>query len=309
MVNRELIRVKLIQLVYAYYMSGGKSLDIAMREVQTSLAKANDLYYFLLSLIVSITREVKSRYAVRCQRARREGRALPSGRFAENKFAAQLSQNEQLLSFIDTHKHDWSEDIEFVRRLCDLIEQLPLYTDYLSAPSASYADDRELWRRIYKSLIVDNDELDAILEEQSLYWNDDKTIVDTFIMKTIKRFDEANGAQQDLLPDYKDPMDEEFALSLFCATVENRDSYLAYLESASANWDISRMAFTDIIIMQMAIAEMVTFAEIPLSVTINEYVELSKVYSTPKSGTFINAMLDTIARRLFAEGKIMKQLQ
>ncbi len=307
MVNRELIRAKVVQLVYAYYMSGGKPMDVAMKEVETSLSTANDLYYVLLDLILSITKEEHLRFNLHLQKAIREGEKLPSARFVDNRFARQLEANSQLGKFKETHKYDWNDDIEFVRRLCDLIEQTDIYNDYLTSKDDSYEADREVWRKLYKQIISLNDDLDALLEEKSLYWNDDKDIVDTFIIKTIKHFAPEDGAQAALLPDHKDSSDEEFAQKLFSSAIENKEEFYRYMEQASQNWEISRMPFTDIVIMQIAIAEMVTFPEIPLSVTINEYVELSKAYSTPKSATFINAMLDNIAHTLEDKGKTLKR--
>ncbi len=308
MVNRELIRAKIVQLVYAYYMGGGEEMDLAIREVETSLEKANELYYVLLALIVAISREEQMRHELLCQQAAREGRELPHVRTVNNRFARQLEENRLLGNFLETHHQDWRDDIEVVRHLCDLIEQTDTYQDYVTSEEDSYDADRELWRKLYKQVVAQNDSLDALLEERCLYWNGDKTIVDTFILKTIKRFSEEAGVEQELLPKETDPTNSEFAKNLFVATIEHMEEYRGYMERASKNWELSRMPFIDIVIMQIAIAEMVNFVEIPLSVTINEYVELSKAYSTPKSGTFINAMLDNIARMLKDEHKILKQL-
>ena len=160
--------------------------------------------------------------------------------------------------------------------------------------------------KLYKAIIQDNDDLDALLEEKSIYWNDDKEIVDTFVLKTIKRFDPANGKKQELLPEYNDDEDKEFARKLFRATILNADQYQRYMSDASRNWDFSRLAYMDVVIMQIAIAEMMTFMNIPISVTINEYVGLAKIYSTMKSGGYINGMLDTIARFLVDTGELNK---
>ena len=155
---------------------------------------------------------------------------------------------------------------------------------------------------------MDNDELDAVLEEKSLYWNDDKEIVDTFVLKTIKRFEPENGAKQELLPEYKDDEDKDFARKLFRATILNADQYQRYMSEASRNWDFSRLAYMDVVIMQIAIAEMLTFQNIPINVTINEYVDLAKIYSTPKSSGYINGMLDSIARHLVSAGVLLKPM-
>ena len=307
MINREIIRIKIVQLTYAYYQNGNKNIDTAEKELFFSLSKAYDLYNHLLALIVALTKEARRRLEVLQAKARREGTPEPSQKFAYNRFALQLEENKQLLEFIETQKRTWADEPEFVGRLLEQIEQSQIYLDYLQGDD-SYEADRELWRRLYRTLIQDNADLDQILEEQSLYWNDDKEVVDTFVLKTIKRFDEKNGSKQELLPEYDSEEEKDYARKLFRAAILNADEYQRYMSESSLNWDFSRLAYMDVIIMQIAIAEMLTFPSIPLNVTINEYVELAKVYSTPRSSGYINGMLDAIARHLIRQGRLMKQL-
>ena len=281
-------------------------MDNAEKELLFSLSKAYDLYIFLLALIVAVTKEARHRVEVITTRVKREGGDMPSEKFAYNKFALLLEENHQLNDFLEQQKQTWDNDIEFVRKLLDQIEQSQIYKDFMASDDDSYEAHRELWRRLYKILVMNNANLDALLEEKSLYWNDDKETVDTFVVKTIKRFDPKNAKNQELLPEYKDEEDKEFAQKLFRATILNADQYQHYMSDASRNWDFSRLAYMDVVIMQIAIAEMLTFPGIPVSVTINEYVELAKLYSTPKSSGYINGMLDTIARYLNATGKMLK---
>lgn len=309
MINRKLIRVKIVQLTYAYYQNGHHNMDTAEKELLFSLSKAYDLYNYLLGLIVAITQEERRRVDIATRRAEREGTETPSQRFAFNKFATQLEENKQLNLFMEDKKMSWENDVEAVRKLCDQIEQSPLYQEYMMSDAEDYETDRELWRRIYRTLIQGNEDLDAILEEKSLYWNDDKEIVDTFVLKTIKRFDPANKADQELLPEYDDTEDREYALKLFRSTILNADTYQRYMSETSRNWNFSRLAYMDVVLMQIAIAEMLTFPNIPISVTINEYVDLTKLYSTPKSGGYINGMLDAIARHLVDTGRLLKPMQ
>lgn len=309
MINRKLIRVKIVQLTYAYYQNGHHNMDTAEKELLFSLSKAYDLYNYLLGLIVAITQEERRRVDIATRRAEREGTETPSQRFAFNKFATQLEENKQLNLFMEDKKMSWENDVEAVRKLCDQIEQSPLYQEYMMSDAEDYETDRELWRRIYRTLIQGNVDLDAILEEKSLYWNDDKEIVDTFVLKTIKRFDPANKADQELLPEYDDTEDREYALKLFRSTILNADTYQRYMSETSRNWNFSRLAYMDVVLMQIAIAEMLTFPNIPISVTINEYVDLAKLYSTPKSGGYINGMLDAIARHLVDTGRLLKPMQ
>ena len=307
MINREIIRIKIVQLTYAYYQNGNKNIDTAEKELFFSLSKAYDLYNHLLALIVAVTQEARRRLEIFQAKALREGTAEPSQRLAFNRFAVQLENNTQLCEFMETQKRTWADSAEFVGHLLEQIEQSQIYKDYMDSED-SYDVDRELWRRIYRTLIQENADLDLLLEEQSLYWNDDKEVVDTFVLKTIKRFEEKNGSKQELLPEYDSEEEKEYARKLFRATIMNGEEYQRYMSEASLNWDFKRLAYMDVIIMQIAIAEMLSFPTIPLSVTINEFVELAKVYSTPRSYGYINGMLDAIARHLIRQGRLMKQL-
>ena len=306
MINRELIRIKAVQLTYAYFQNGNHNIDNAEKELVFSLSKSYHLYNYLLQLIVEVTKMARKHLEVAAARAEREGQPAPSIKFIDNKFALQLEINKMLQEFYDGQKHIWEDNIEYVKKLYLLIEASDVYKDYMNDSESSYEADREVWRKIYRQFIQDNDDLAAVLEEISLYWNDDKDVVDTFVLKTIKRFDEKSNANFELLPEYRDEEDREFARKLFRASILNTEQYQRYMTEASINWDFSRLAYMDVIIMQLAITEMLNFPNIPVNVTINEYVDLAKLYSTPRSGGYINGMLDTIARHLIESGKMMK---
>ena len=308
MINRELIRIKVLQLTYAYYQNGNKVLDVAEKELMFSLSKAYHLYHHLLSLVVAVSKEARKHYDVETAKATREGTPMPSAKFANNRLALQIEENHQLNEFISTQNQAWEDDIDFVRRLYSQIVQSSIYNEYMASDEDSYDADKEIWRKIYKTLIMNNEDLDAVLEEKSLYWNDDKDIVDTFVLKTIKRFDANSTPEQELLPEFKDEEDRSFARKLFRYTILNADQYQKYMSETSRNWDFSRLAYMDIVIMQIAIAEIINFSNIPISVSINEYVELAKIYSTPKSAGYINGMLDSIARHLINTGVVLKPI-
>ena len=309
MINRELIRIKVVQLTYAYYQNGSKNIDAAEKELIFSLSKAYDLYNYLLALIVGITHESRRHLEVAQSRAQREGTEMPSQRFAYNRFAMQLEENRMLNDFMEAQKKNWNDEPEFLKKIYTQITESQIYKDYMAAPEDDYNADREVWRKLYRTLIQDNSDLDALLEEQSLYWNDDKETVDTFVLKTIKRFDEKNKANQELLPEYDSEEDRDYARKLFRATIMNGNEYQHYMSEASRNWDFSRLAYMDIVIMQIAIAEMMTFPSIPINVSINEYVEIAKLYSTPRSAGYINGMLDAIARHLIETGRLLKHME
>lgn len=308
MINRDLIRIKAVQLTYAYFQNGNNNIDSAEKELLFSLSKAYHMYNYLLQLIVALTNMSRKRYEVMAARAKREGNPTPSTKFINNRFAIMLESNKMLLSFTEDQKRIWNDSVEYVSKLMVQIEQSEVYQEYMASDEDSFEADREVWRKIYRQFIQDNDDIDGVLEEASLYWNDDKEIVDTFVLKTIKRFTEDSDENQELLPEFKDEEDREFARKLFRASILNMEQYQRYMSEASRNWDFSRLAYMDVIIMQLAIAEMLNFPGIPVNVTINEYVELAKLYSTPRSGGYINGMLDAIARHLIATGKMLKQM-
>jgi len=309
MINREIIRSKIVQLTYAYYQNGNKNIDTAEKELFFSLSKAYDLYNNLLALVVAVTKEARRRLEVLQNRAKREGTTAPSQKFTLNRFALQLEENKMLNEFIGSQKRTWDDNPEFVGKLLELIQSSDLYKDYMESTDDNYDADRELWRKIYRTFIQKNEELDLLLEEISLYWNDDKEIVDTFVLKTFNRFKEQEGPKQELLHEWDSEDEKEFARKLFRSAILNADEYQHYMSEASRNWDFTRLAFMDIVIMQIAIAEIMTFPNIPVSVSINEYVELAKLYSTRKSGGYINGMLDAIARHLISTNRLAKFME
>lgn len=307
MINRVLIRLKIVQIVYAYYQNGGKNLDTAEKELFFSLSKAYDLYNYLLLLMVEVTKQANKRLnAAKNKLVPTKEELFPNTKFVENRFIAQLEVNKQLLEFSNNQKKTWENEADFVKTLCDKILESDIYKEYMASETSSYEEDRELWRKLYKNIIFNNIELDLVLEDQSLYWNDDKEIVDTFVLKTIKRFDEKNGAKQELLPEFKDEEDQDFARRLFRRTILNADYYRHLISENTKNWDLDRVAFMDVVIMQIALAEILSFPNIPVSVSLNEYVEIAKLYSTPKSGGFINGTLDGIVNSLKKENKLTK---
>ena len=307
MINRVLIRLKIVQIVYAFYQNGGKNLDTAEKELFFSLSKAYDMYNYLLLLMVEITKQAERKQsAAKNKLLPTEEELHPNTKFVDNRFIAQLEVNKQLLEFSETQKKTWENESEFVKRLCEVIMNSDIYKEYMECETSSYEEDRELWRKIYKRIIFNNYELDQVLEDQSLYWNDDKEIVDTFVLKTIKRFEEENGADQPLLPEFKDDEDQDFARRLFRRSILNAEYYRHLISENTRNWDLDRVALMDIIIMQIALAEILSFPNIPISVTFNEYVEIAKLYSTPKSGSFINGTLDGIVKALKEENKLTK---
>jgi len=310
MINRELIRLKVVQLVYAYYKNEGKSLEVAEKELSFSLEKAYELYEYLLTLLVEMKRHAERKNAVRIAREQRTGEltdeATPDSQFANNLFLEQLAANETLCKYQEKRKGQWEEEPAFVKKLYTQFVESDTYRLYINQHDFSYEADREVVRKLYKTYVCNNDAFDPLLEEHSLYWNDDKMVVDSFVLKTIKRFTPQSGADQPLLPVYAAEEDRLFARDLFHATLTRGEELREIIRANTKNWEFNRLAFMDVVIMQIALAEILTFDSIPLNVTFNEYLDIAKVYSTPKSSSYINGMLDGIVRRLVEEGRTTK---
>lgn len=308
MINRTLIRLKVVQLIYAYYQNGGKNIDTAEKELLFSLSKAYDLYNYMLLLIVSVTRQ-EAKQIERQEQVNKVAHIEEpiSHRFIDNRFAMQLESNKQFLDYVDTKKKSWENDIDYVKKLITDIHESEYYKEYMAMDSVTYADDREVWRKIYKNIIMKDERIDTVLEDLSLYWNDDREVVDTFVLKTIKRFDPENGTSQELVPEYKDIEDRDFAIRLFRRCILNDEYYRSLISRCIKNWEFNRLAYMDVIIMQIAVAEMLSFPQVPINVTINEYVEIAKWYSTPKSAGYVNGIIDAVAKMLIKEGKLMKK--
>ena len=300
MINRELIRLKVVQLVYSQYKNPGRSLDKALEELALSLGKSYDLYRYLLLLIPEITDFARELYDAACSRISDIGGTdFPNPRFVANRLAAQLSANKSLNEFYDQKDiHHWDETEAEIRLLYKAITDSDLYRNYMLAEEDSYEADRSFWRQAYRKFICDNEDLDSYLEEWSLYWNDDKHVVDTFVLKTLGRFEEKNGAEQPLLPAYDKEEDFEFARNLFSEAILNRDYYENLIAANARNWEFERLGIMDVVIMVTALAEIKIFPEIKLGISINEYINIAKMYCPVKSAGFINGMLDNIANSM-----------
>ena len=306
MVNRILIRIKVVQIVYSYLVNKDKSIDTSEKELFFSLEKAYELYHRLLLLMIELTDAQNKRIEnARFKYTATAADKNPDRRLINNRFIAQLRENKMLKEYVDRQSVSWVNEPDFIRILLDRLLASDLYKTYLTSEEDSYAVDQDFWKKAFKHIIVENEDLSEILEAQSLYWNDDLETISTFVLKTIKRFDQSKGAEQELLPMFKDDEDAEFAKMLFRKTLMNVDVNKALIDQHTKNWEIDRVAFMDIVIMLVAIAEIKSFPTIPVKVTLNEYIEIAKAYSTIKSGHFINGILDAIASQLKKDGSLV----
>lgn len=309
MINRVLLRIKIVQILYSFYKGGTTSLTLAEKELLFSIEKTYDLYFHLLQLSIDITRYADLRIDARRNKLMPTEEDLnPNTRFVENQFVKQLDQNKRLNEYLSERKLSWVNYPDVVKKLYEKIIASDFYNDYMSADTVDYESDKSIWRKIYKKIILIDQDLEEALEEQSIYWIDDIDIVLSFIIKSIKKFEHENGADQTLMPMFKDEQDWEFAKELLSKSIEKSDEYQDLITKFTKNWDYDRIAFMDILILKVALAEIMTFPTIPINVSLNEYIEISKFYSTEKSANFINGVLDNIVNQLKSENKLIKVL-
>jgi transcription antitermination factor NusB len=307
MINRILLRIKIVQIVFAYYKSGEKDYGVAEKELFHSIEKTYDLYYHLLLLAIEVTRHARNKIDAGLQKYRPTEEDLnPNRRFADNRFIAQLEANEMFVERVEQKNLSWIDSPEVIKSLYDSIVSSECYKSYMEGESSDYAADKELWRKIFRNEVLNNKALAVALEEQSIYWCAEADFVISFILKTIKKFDESKGTSQALLPMYNHDEDKRFAQKLFFNTIRHGDEYKALIEEFTKNWELDRIAYMDVIIMMVALGELNDFPSIPVNVTLNEYIEIAKQYSTDKSGTFVNGVLDKIVSHLKREGTLVK---
>jgi N utilization substance protein B len=230
----------------------------------------------------------------------------PNTKFIQNKLVEEIRINKALKSYLLNSKLTWTQYPEFVRNLFVIIKESKEYQDYMQNPESSFEIDRNFILWIYTEIIPNHEPLLQILEEQSIYWNDDIEFVISMIIKTLTPFKYGSDGENKLMPLYKNQDDMDFIKNLYRRTVLNHAEYRALIEQYSKNWDIERIAYIDILIIQLAIAEIIEFPTIPVKVSFNEYIEIAKYYCTPKSSNFINGVLDKIVVHLKTENKLNK---
>jgi N utilization substance protein B len=316
MINRILIRIKTIQLLFAYrinkeQLTGSKALSATSQkaegELLESLNQTYELYHWILQLIIELHSYAIKRIEIGLNKLRpTDEERNPNKRFINNLFAKQLCSNKALAEFNKNNGISWSEETDLIKLLMNQITATDFYKEYMKDNTRSYENDKMLWRHIVRKVLIPSTILEERLEEMNLYWNDDFETVMSFVEKTIKRFEEEKGADQPLLEKFRDTEDIDYAKKLLKTAISNQEEYETLIQQTAQNWESERIANMDMVIMQAAIAEINAFPTIPINVTLNEYIEISKYYSTEKSSNFINGILDKIVNNLRQEGKLVK---
>lgn len=280
----------------------------AERMLGESLDKARELYFRLLLLPVELTyMQLRKIEENRLKFLATEEDLNPNMRFVDNSLVEMIRDCEAFKTYIDRNDISWlPEDRDMMESLLTSITSSEIYMDYMEAPSTDKARDCEFWRNVFRKIIMTNEDFLQTLEDTSVFWNDDYEIMATFVVKTFKRFEE--GESHPLLEKFKDEEDARFGFELLKDVLRNRDVYRGYIDSVlrEHKWDRDRLAFMDVLIVVTALAEILNFPKIPLTVSINEYIEIAKSYSSAKSGSFVNGLLGSVIKMLKEEGILHK---
>ena len=308
MISSRQLRIKALQSLYAYYTTGREDMRRSEKELHFNIEKSYELYHYLLLLMIDVVLYAESRMEIaRNKRIPTREDLNPNTRFIENRLVEQLRNNERLLRFVEQQKLNWANHPELIKGIYTRLLDSEEYEVYMSAEESGYAEDKRLLTFIYTHIVFSSEMLDSIMEEQSIYWNDDLEFITSMIVKTFKKFKEEDGPEKKLMDLYKNKEDSDYVVKLYRQTILHHEEYVEYIKQNTRNWDLERIAFMDILIMQIAIAELVAFPSIPTKVTLNEYLEISKFYSTNKSNIFINGVLDKVVDQLKEEKKILKK--
>ncbi|MDR1171811.1 MAG: transcription antitermination factor NusB [Bacteroidales bacterium] len=304
MISRRLLRIKILQILYAHFNTEDSGIVKSEKDLVFSIQKAYDLYFYLLLLVIAVKRYAESRIELARNKKLPTYEDLhPNTRFIENEVIGQIEESPTFKQYTGERKMSWANHPELIKNLYNKLIEAPYYKKYMELPACSYADDRQLLIDFYANELEDYDMFYEILEEQSIFWNDDIEFVVIMVTKTIK---DMRPNKTSFLPLYKSDDDREFAYRLLRTSIIHHDEYRKLIEDYVDNWDIERVACIDNLIMQIAINELIEFPSIPVKVTFDEYLELAKYYSTPKSSVFINGLLDKISADLTQKGKITK---
>ena len=283
----------------------GREAELAMSK---SLDKARELYFRLLLLPVDLAELQARRIEENRNRIGRTPEDLnPNMKFVENQLVEELRRNETVMGYADKNDINWiSEDPIMLNSLLRAITESDIYADYMAEPVTDMKRDGEFWRSIFKKVILENSAFLESLEEKSVFWNDDLDIMSTFVLKTFKRISE--GDRNAVLDKFKDEEDARFGFDLIRYVLKNKDEYRSMIDDAlmQQRWDRDRLAFMDVLVIETALAEILNCPKIPLSVSVNEYIEIAKCYSTSKSGGFVNGLLASVIRKLKEDGRLRK---
>jgi len=309
MLNRRHIRVKVMQTIYALKRNESDDFEKDERFLLKSLDDMYNLYLLLLSLLIEVQKQAEQ-YLIKSQQkhlATSEDKN-PNNKFINNQVLTHLKNNLTFKQELENRRiNNWELDNEYVEIIFKMLLESKLYKDYMSNTNLSFHEDKTFLIEFFKTIIAPSEKLYAYLEDKNITWLDDLPVVNTTIVKLLRKM-KPNASESYFLPKlFKNIEDKDFAKELLKKTVLNSNTFSEEIESKTTNWDKDRIAIIDFVLLQMAICEFQKFSSIPIKVTINEYLEIAKEYSTPKSSVFINGVLDKIVKEYEVKGKLNKE--
>ena len=306
MISRRLLRIKAMKALYAHLKSESDSLAASERSFVTSIDKTYDLYFHMLSLIVEIARYAENRQEMAKQKKLPTYEDLnPNRKFVENSVIALIADSDSVNNYVAAHKLSWAQYPELIKTLFAQLEQSDYYKRYMISEERSFREDLALVRDFYTTELEDSEALEEVLDEQSILWNDDLGFALIMVERTLSNM-RPTHQEVKVVQKFKSEDDLTFAKELFTKAAINFAENTTLIEKFMSNWDVERIAFMDNVILALAVTELTSFPSIPVKVTLDEYIEISKYYSTPGSSNFINGILDRVVAHLNAEGRIKK---
>ena len=306
MISRRMLRIKVVKALYAHMKSDADSLMASEKMLVTSIDKTYDLYFLLMSLVVEMAQYAEQRQeAAKNKKLPTYEDLNPNRKFVDNAVIRLLAQSDSVNDYLASRKLSWAKYPELVKALYTQLEQSDYFKKYMTSQESSFREDLALITEFYTRELEESEILESALDEMSILWNDDLGFALIMVTRTLSNM-RASHTDVKVLPKFNSIEDLDFARELFAKAAVNFDNYQEEIEKYTRNWDVERIAFMDNLIMATAVAELVTFPSIPVKVTLDEYIEIAKYYSTHGSSTFINGILDKIVASFTEEGKINK---
>lgn len=300
-----MLRIKVAKALFAHLKSDADNLIASEKTLMASIDKSYDLFFQLLALPVELVRYARQRQEIAKAKKLPTFEDLnPNMRFVDNAVIRIIANSDAVNDYLTVHKLGWERHPDFIRTLYGQLVESDYFTDYMTQQDASFEADRRFVEDFFKELQC-CEALDTVLEEISILWSDDLPYILVLVLRSLASL---RSAQSELkIPSkFKSDDDPAFVKTLFEKSLVNYDKYQDYIEKFTSNWDVERIVFMDNLIIGTAMAELTEFPSIPVKVTLDEWIEISKYYSTPGSSTFINGVLDKIVESLTAEGRIKK---
>ena len=309
MLNRRHIRLKIMQYLYAAEISDFEDTKQHYKNLSNSIHSIHDLYLLNISLLIEIFKKAVNKYKISNESISGNISDIYSNeKFSKNQFLKQIFSNSKILELISSKDFiNWDIDYKFVNLIYDKIIHSDIYSTYLGCEKKSYKIDLKFVQDIFKEIIVSDEKFQSFVEEKNIYWMDDYPLVNTLLLKLFKSSTANSLEKLFYFKLFSNISDKKYFDELANLSLKNFESNNQLINKYITNWDLDRLAKIDLVIINLAITELINFKEIPIKVSLNEYIEISKDYSTEKSSLFINGILDKIVKDLVKNNSLIKE--